>query len=775
MVYFLYHDQIKDEKAIRDDDQLSVQSLDHSAVFSIPDDASSGSQSSTNELLSAVDELTNVLANDEVLKPLFRAALHAESIGGDRFESRFRHLLVLCSQELDKEAQQELQNDLVWLVRVYATYVTNRLRAMHEDPGYDSKAKEMGNLETQRDRRSRPEIVAQVNSYMSFPTTISQDSVSPTAPGSSTPVDSAVRCRICSIEFSGSRQNATANLKRHLRTSHRHNRVAGLKCPMPKCQAKQNMRADNLGLHLRNFHKISSIAERESIIQVSKQHARDRALLSPNDESRPSARAVENGDSASYTKEPDSDQMDLPSLINLREFFLSTIAFKNLRTNFEQFVQPAETTSVPPDIAQRVRFAQDNVSSGFCAEGDQTTSSRLYNALSLQVRKVQTLHTSIRSRVFDLSSPFRSWGSRISESYIRRSEPLIDRDKVRIRWECRCGRKLWDDFRELRPGAAEDLRRCLGSYEKTMSAQATPNLQQTHNLWPLNVNSAASVLRRPLSSDAGAPGHLSAVDTEIPLPAPSCAEAKFLLLCFRKPRDTLRLYHLSVEHIKTDFQLFQLLQRTYRAYQGLSGRVLSPRKIKSIVFRKARHLIRCCDAIKHIDNNLQLERHPRERVVIRSSPDIVPERTNPDVCHKDHVSKCDTEYDIDPVPPDLDPYIGPNGLEHLLNHPHEAEELGNNLPVQDVWLKRFPKKEKSKLTVCPPYQYGIGWGVEFEEAWNFSWVLKGTLIVCVLAASVFLVCWWSIRGDVQGATGMAALLVSYCVLLITMFSAFAIA
>ena len=125
--------------------------------------------------------------------------------------------------------------------------------------------------------------------------------------------------------------------------------------------------------------------------------------------------------------------------------------------------------------------------------------------------------------------------------------------------------------------------------------------------------------------------------------------------------------------------------------------------------------------------------------------------------------------------PDLDPYIGPNGLEHLLNHPHEAEEVGNNLPAQDVWLKRFPKKERSKLTVCPPYQYGIGWGVEFEEAWNLSWVLKGTLVSCVLAATVFLVCWWSVRGDVQGATGMAALLVSYGVLLITLFSAFAIA
>lgn len=161
--------------------------------------------------------------------------------------------------------------------------------------------------------------------------------------------------------------------------------------------------------------------------------------------------------------------------------------------------------------------------------------------------------------------------------------------------------------------------------------------------------------------------------------------------------------------------------------------------------------------------------------MIRSCSDIVPCRINPGVCHKDHDPKCDTEYDIYPEPPDLDPYVGPNGLEHLLSHPHEAEEQGNNLPIQDVWLKRFPKKKKSKLTACPPYQYGLGWGIEFDETWNFSLVLKGILFGCVLAATVFLICWWSVRGDVQGATGMAALLVSYCVLLISLFSACALA
>ena len=50
-----------------------------------------------------------------------------------------------------------------------------------------------------------------------------------------------------------------------------------------------------------------------------------------------------------------------------------------------------------------------------------------------------------------------------------------------------------------------------------------------------------------------------------------------------------------------------------------------------------------------------------------------------------------------------------------------------------------------------------------------------TLLGCVLPATVFLVCWRSIRGDVQGATGVAALLISYYVLLTTMVASFAVA
>ncbi len=60
-----------------------------------------------------------------------------------------------------------------------------------------------------------------------------------------------------------------------------------------------------------------------------------------------------------------------------------------------------------------------------------------------------------------------------------------------------------------------------------------------------------------------------------------------------------------------------------------------------------------------------------------------------------------------------------------------------------------------------------------EEGWHVSWLMKTIVATFVLAATVFLICWWRCRGDVQGATNMAALLVSCGLFMITLFPAIA--
>lgn len=115
----------------------------------------------------------------------------------------------------------------------------------------------------------RPEIGAQLTS----PTALSQAS-SPTSLTPNTPTTSAVSCRACSKDFTGSPQDARSNLQRHLRTSKRHNTNAGLKCPLPECRVRASMRSDNLGPHLKSIHKILSSSKRQIIINESRLLAR---------------------------------------------------------------------------------------------------------------------------------------------------------------------------------------------------------------------------------------------------------------------------------------------------------------------------------------------------------------------------------------------------------------------------------------------------------------------------------------------------------------------
>ena len=111
---------------------------------------------------------------------------------------------------------------------------------------------------------------AGASSHMTSPTNTSQASASPTSPSSGTPTSSVVSCLSCSLEFKGSPQDAISNLRRHIRTSRRHDKKAGLKCPMPECANNKTMRSDNLKGHLQNKHRMSDEAERQRYIEIAK-------------------------------------------------------------------------------------------------------------------------------------------------------------------------------------------------------------------------------------------------------------------------------------------------------------------------------------------------------------------------------------------------------------------------------------------------------------------------------------------------------------------------
>lgn len=129
--------------------------------------------------------------------------------------------------------------------------------------------------------------------------------------------------------------------------------------------------------------------------------------------------------------------------------------------------------------------------------------------------------------------------------------------KVRIKWTCQCGKSLWDDYLELRPGAAADLQKQLDVNERIRVQSSSSE----ENANAVKTSRASSHMTEPV-------------------------DKKFLLLCFRKPGDAIRLYQLDITEVNNDVQLFRIIKNTFTTHQGLLGRLLFSRTIDSIAFRK---------------------------------------------------------------------------------------------------------------------------------------------------------------------------------------------
>ncbi len=568
------------------DDISSADSSYPESIFSAASVAYSSSTYSA-VLQSAAEELEELLANDEVLKPLYKTAFQNQKIGVERFQRNFRRLLKIYSRDLRDDADEDDQRSAARLVYTQATYVTDRIRKRY-DPVYHDEEEEMRKLKFQTTGRARQERLEQ---------------------------------------------------------------------------------------YLQHAQRPESILELEDL---------DSPPLHNEAESHEAAALLTDDDD--QESEDGSERRDLPNLTDVKEFLVRSYAFKNLCSSFQQFVQPERKDPTKIDTALNIHNPE--------AREEKLRSFKI-----------------IKDHFWIFSPNLPNYLFRkLRSEWKKFREPPLEEHKIRIRWTCQCGDRLWDDFKELQPGAAENLQKELEFHERAgLKASPAPHAQ-AHNP---NTAQSASTSHELYSMSSPETGTSSSVNiptgnlldsrtstrnrTNVGPPSnPQDFDKKFLLLCFGKSNDTPRLLQLNLMGITSDAKLFRLLQDTYANHRGTFSRAF--RTITSINFRK-------------------LERHPRERVVILSNAKILPQRVNPDACHTDH-SLCDTIYDIQPTPPDLDPYIGRNGLVHLLRYPHEAEEEGNNLPQQTVWLKRFPKKEKTKLTVCPPYQYGIGWGIEFEEGWH---------------------------------------------------------
>lgn len=182
------------------------------------------------------------------------------------------------------------------------------------------------------------------------------------------------------------------------------------------------------------------------------------------------------------------------------------------------------------------------------------------------------------------------------------TEPPLKEGKVRIRWTCQCGEALWDDFRELQPGAAERLRRQLDVHER-MNEYLYGNSSNEVNTSSLTarlpgnslVSETAPVPSIPTrkNNGTGSRGTSSRADRRIGRQIPNwqqpaadaTADKRFLLVAMRKPGDDVPLFQLDLQGIRDDVELGQMLKRAHTKNRGMFH-FLSPVRIKAVFFRR---------------------------------------------------------------------------------------------------------------------------------------------------------------------------------------------
>ncbi|KAL8691651.1 MAG: hypothetical protein Q9218_003172 [Villophora microphyllina] len=351
--------------------------------------------------------------------------------------------------------------------------------------------------------------------------------------------------------------------------------------------------------------------------------------------------------------------------------------------------------------------------------------------------KLVRVGVTLRSTYLSLAgSEIISLGLLLERLKIR--EPPLPKGTQRVRWTCSCGRRLYDDYLELKPGAAAQLKIALDTpgQQRPSGPYPVTSPRDYAVSWPRASGSSSSPLlpmsQTPNPASVGASPDSSASNGQNLSAITTCdQESRWLLVCARASQRPTSLLHLNVCSTKSDQQLFTELRRAYQQLKKAWYYRLSLRTVQSIRF-------------------IQFELHPRDLIDVRKVPDM------PSGAKKD-------EYLYQPC--DLLPPVGENLMTHLFHHPHEANEKA-------ITFLRSPKKRKQRLAVCPQAGTNLGWGIHLVEGYAVTKVWSLAFAMYCISSLVFGIAWSVLKHDIQGAFAIAAYFVALAGLGIGTFQAY---
>jgi hypothetical protein len=295
---------------------------------------------------------------------------------------------------------------------------------------------------------------------------------------------------------------------------------------------------------------------------------------------------------------------------------------------------------------------------------------------------------------------------------------------IRIRWTCRCGKELYDDYKELVPGAVADLEQPFIRHFNTPASLSGREPVQGRGLPAISIRLVNTMrgLCKPFKDG---------IAQSLPVTRPMNG-TPHLNMPNRKPLFLLLCTHLGLgrgaqlvqgdtEDTASDQDLFLRVKFLYDAKQGRSRmkRFFTLQKFQEIRFVHFELLHN--DIVNGLTN--------------------VPRSFWPDSLAYDFdLSLCKTH-----------PPIAPNVLRHLFENPSHADPL--------VFLtKIIPRKREEELRICQIARYAEGWGLYLVPGVNWAQVSMVALLFLLLSL-VFGVIWGVLRNFSEGFQFASCLMV----------------
>ncbi|KAH4937135.1 hypothetical protein HBH74_079000 [Parastagonospora nodorum] len=345
-------------------------------------------------------------------------------------------------------------------------------------------------------------------------------------------------------------------------------------------------------------------------------------------------------------------------------------------------------------------------------------------------------------------------------------DPLQD-GYVRLRWQCRCGEKFSGDVMEYREGGVARLiermeqttgarieRNPSATIERTIGAKiavtpykeakATQRYTFRYPSWiQASAEKTSSALGYPTNSLLGLPQHGASGATTAYAPQAMGLQIPqqtlHLMACMQRGRYQRTVYQDRIDDITTDQALFSFMRKQVAQYRGKVRKIFSMKCIQGMYFVKFRLRAGGSAEVRNHEPCCTSS-HPQ---ICECIPPAMKVEPSPDAEYR-----CAPAGPLDNWPPVLS-----EELMHMLTSPQCIN------PKETFVLEQLPKRTRGELigTIGRPAE---GWGIHFQEGWDFDLLIGIVLAVFLLASLLFAVLWSHFKLDVQGAFGVSSYMVT---------------